>query len=176
MMYIADLGQGRSLHIENVGAQTIIIWESHRAGQQQRQQMSLSLGQWLASPMVFKTASGFILQIESNQSAAYVRLQVNSISLLTEPPLMLSAEAIPLRYDASPRPPESIRAENTSARRESIAPPPARFSSATAASDSGSVSNSSVSNSSASQFCSQCGAKVKEIDRFCSRCGTKLGL
>lgn len=171
MTYVADLGQGQSLAINNIGTQTTIIWESKSAGSQQSQQMSLSLGKWSASPIVYRMTHGFILQIESNQRPYYVRLQSNSISLLSEVPLMLGAEEVPLRYVATPsspkmpdmKPLEPLRMGNMSMRME-----PMEMSM-------GSMSmSSSASSSSASHFCTQCGVKVKESDRFCSQCGTKL--
>lgn len=170
MTYVADLGQGQSLAIDNVGVQTTITWEAKSTGQQQSQQMSLSLGQWSASPIVYRMTQGFILQLESNQRPYYVRLQSNSISLLSEVPLMLGAQEVPLRYVASPspkmpemKPLEPLRMGNMSMRME-----PMEMSM-------GSMSlSSSSSSSSTSHFCSQCGTKVKESDRFCSQCGAKL--
>lgn len=171
MTYVADLGQGQSLAIDNVGVQTTITWEAKSTGQQQSQQMSLSLGQWSASPIVYRMNHGFILQIESNQRPYYVRLQSNSISLLSEVPLMLGAEEVPLRYVASSsankmpemKPLEPLRMGNMSMRME-----PMEMSM-------GSMSMSSSSSSSSTpHFCSHCGTKVKESDRFCSQCGTKL--
>ncbi|GAP93677.1 zinc ribbon domain-containing protein [Leptolyngbya sp. NIES-2104] len=170
MTYVADLGQGQSLAIDNVGVQTTITWEAKSTGQQQSQQMSLSLGQWSASPIVYRMTHSFILQIESNQRPYYVRLQSNSISLLSEVPLMLGAQEIPLRYVApsNPKTPdmkplEPLRMGNMSMRME-----PMEMSM-------GSMSMSSSSSSSSTpHFCSQCGTKVKNSDRFCSQCGTKL--
>ncbi|MGG6265179.1 zinc ribbon domain-containing protein [Leptolyngbya sp. AN03gr2] len=168
MTYVADLGQGQSLSIDNIGAQTTIAWETKSAGQQQSQQMSLSLGKWSASPIVYRVQHGFVLQIESNHRPYYVRLQSNSISLLSEVPLMLGAEEVPLRYVASSsakmpemKPLEPLRMGNMSMRME-----PMEMSM-------GSM-NFSTSSSSAPHFCTQCGAKVKDSDRFCSQCGTKL--
>ncbi|MBW4443014.1 MAG: zinc ribbon domain-containing protein [Plectolyngbya sp. WJT66-NPBG17] len=172
MTYIANLGQGQSLAIENAGTQTLITWESRSAGQQQSQQMSLSLGKWSASPMVFKTTSGFILQVESNQRSYYVRLQSNSISLLSEVPLMLGALEVPLRYVADSKAPEMkplepLRMGNMSMRMEPMEMNMGNLNLSMATS-------TSQSSHSTSRFCSQCGREVKEDDRFCSQCGTKL--
>lgn len=170
MIYVADLGEGQSLAIDNIGVQTSITWETKSASQQQSQQMNLSLGKWSASPIVYRTTQGFILQIESHQRPYYVRLQANSISLLSEVPLMLGAEEVPLRYMASSspkmpemKPLEPLRMGNMTMRME-----PMEMSMGSM-----SMSNSHSSSSSA-QFCSQCGTKVKQDDRFCSQCGTKL--
>ncbi len=172
MTYLADLGQGQSLAIENAGTQTLITWESRSAGQQQSQQMSLSLGKWSASPMVFKTTAGFVLQVESNQRPYYVRLQANSISLLSEVPLMLGAEEVPLRYvsTSSPKMPdvkplEPLRMGNMSMQMKPMEMNMGNMN----------LSMSSSYSSSISRFCSQCGREVGESDRFCSQCGAKLG-
>ncbi|MER3435824.1 MAG: zinc ribbon domain-containing protein [Leptolyngbya sp. ERB_1_1] len=174
MTYVADLGQGQSIAIENAGTQTMITWEAKSGGQQQSQQMSLSLGQWSASPMIFKTTSGFILQIESNQRAYYVRLQANSISLLSEVPLMLGAEEVPLRYVAasSPKMPEMkplepLRMGNMSMQMEPMEMRMGNMNLSTATS-------TSHTSSTKVRFCSQCGREVELSDRFCSQCGAKL--
>jgi len=174
MTYVADLGQGQSLAIENAGTQTMITWETKSAGQQQSQQMSLSLGQWSASPMVFKTTAGFILQIESNQRAYYVRLQSNSISLLSEVPLILGAEEVPLRYVAAPspkmpemKPLEPLRMDNMSMQVEPMEMRMGNMNLSMATSTSH-TSGAKV------RFCSQCGREVELSDRFCAQCGAKL--
>lgn len=175
MTYAADLGQGQAITIENVGTQTVITWERHSTGQQQSQQTSLSLGAWSAMPKLYKTHSGFILQIES-QHTSYLRLQANGISLLSEVPLILGAEEVPLQRMAastSPKMPEMkplepLRMGNMKMRMEpmemSMGNMSLRMETAT-----------SHSSSSSDRFCSQCGTRVKESDRFCSQCGTKLG-
>ncbi|MBE9013824.1 zinc ribbon domain-containing protein [Pseudanabaenaceae cyanobacterium LEGE 13415] len=168
MTYVADLGQGQSLAIDNIGTQTTITWEIKTAGSQQSQQMSLSLGKWSASPIIYRMTHGFVLQIESNQRPYYVRLQSNSISLLSEVPLMLGAEEVPLRYVASssPKMPEMKPLEPLRMGKMTMRMEPMEMS----------MGNMNVSTSSSStpHFCSQCGNKVKESDRFCSQCGNKL--
>ena len=186
MTYVADLGQGQSLTIENAGTRTIITWESRSAGQQQRQQMSLSLGQWSASPMVFKTTYGFVLQIESNQTASYVRLQANSISVLSEAPLMLNASEVPLRYLSNPnaempdvksdvktdvkptvKPLEPLRMGNMTMQLNPMEMSMGNMSLSMEASN-------SRAHRSTPPFCSQCGTKIQDSALFCPHCGTKL--
>lgn len=173
MTYTADLGQGQGITIENIGAQTVLTWESRSVGQQQSQQTSLSLGVWSGMPKLFKTHSDFILQIES-QHTSYLRLQANRISLLSEVPLIIGAEEIPLQRvtTSSPKMPEMkplepLRMGNMTMRMEpmemSMGDMHLRMETTT-----------SHSSSSSAQFCSQCGTKVKVDDRFCSHCGTKL--
>ncbi|MCU0549329.1 MAG: zinc ribbon domain-containing protein [Leptolyngbya sp. Prado105] len=174
MTYSADLGQGQSLTIENVGVQTVITWAHRSAGQQQSQQMSLSLGAWSEPPKLFKNHVGFILQIESARTS-YLRLQANGISLLSEVPLMIGTEEIPFqRVTSNPsrmpdmKPLEPLRMGNMSMRMEPMEMNMGNMNlrMATATSHSSSTSHA--------QFCSQCGTKIKESDRFCSQCGTKL--
>lgn len=170
MTYVADLGQGQTLAIENVETQTVITWAIKSAGQQQSQQMSLSLGRWSASPIVFKVSFGFILQVESNQRAYYVRLQANSISLLSEVPLMLGAQEIPLRNVAASsiktpemKPLEPLRMGDMSMQME-----PMKMSM-------GDMQMSmATSSSTIARYCRNCGREVGERDRFCSQCGAKL--
>ncbi|MBD1845810.1 zinc ribbon domain-containing protein [Cyanobacteria bacterium FACHB-63] len=170
MTYVADLGQGQTLAIENAETQTVITWETKSAGQQQSQQMSLSLGRWSASPIVFKVSSGFILQVEANQRSYYVRLQANSISLLSEVPLMLGSHEIPLRNIAvssrkvpEMKPLEPLRMGNMSMQME-----PMQMSM-------GEMKMSMATSSSAiARYCRNCGREVGEHDRFCAQCGAKL--
>jgi NADH pyrophosphatase NudC (nudix superfamily) len=175
MMYAADLGQGQRLTIENVGTQTVLTWESHSPGQQQSQQMSLSLGAWVAMPKLFKTHSNFILQIES-QRTSYVRLQANGISLLSEVPLMLGSQEIPFERVTTPtpkmpeiKPLEPLRMGNMTM---SMEPMEMRMGNMNLRMET--TASSQSSSASGTQFCSQCGTKVKENDRFCSHCGTNL--
>jgi NADH pyrophosphatase NudC (nudix superfamily) len=170
MTYAADLGQGQKITIENVGTQTVITWESRSTGQQQSQQMSLSLGSWSALPRLFRTPSCFILQIESHRTS-HLRLQANGISLLSEVPLMIGSEEIPLeRVTASSpkmpdmKPLEPIRLGNMRMEPMQMSMGNMHIS----------MASSQSSSSAQAQFCSQCGTKVKESDRFCSNCGIKL--
>ncbi|MEP0917189.1 zinc ribbon domain-containing protein [Leptolyngbya sp. DQ-M1] len=173
MTYVADLGQGQTLAIENARTQTVITWETKSAGQQQSQQMSLSLGQWSASPIVFRMSFGFILQIESNQRAYYIRLQANSISLLSEVPLMLGAQEISLRNVAASsmkvseiKPLEPLRMGNMSMQMEPMQMSMGEMKM--------SMATSSSSSSAIARYCRNCGREVGDRDRFCSQCGAKL--
>ncbi|MBD1857418.1 MULTISPECIES: zinc ribbon domain-containing protein [Leptolyngbya] len=175
MMYAADLGNGQRLTIENVGTQTVLTWTSQSSGQQQSQQMSLSLGAWSSMPKLFKSHSSFILQIES-QRTSYIRLQANGISLLSEVPLMLGSEEVLFQRVTTPsspkmpemKPLEPLRMGNMTMRMEpmemSMGNMNLRFETET----------SSSANASTAHFCSQCGTKVQENDRFCAHCGTRL--
>jgi hypothetical protein len=178
MMYSADLGNGQRLTIENVGTQTVLTWTSQSSGQQQSQQMNLSLGAWSSMPKLFKSHSSFILQIES-QRTSYIRLQTNGISLLSEVPLMIGSEEILLQRVTTPsspkmpemKPLEPLRMGNMTMRME---PMEMSMGNMNLRIETETSSSSSSSSSSTAQFCSQCGTKVQESDRFCAHCGTKL--
>jgi hypothetical protein len=175
MTYLADLGNGQSLRIENVGAQTVLALMAQSAGQQQSQQMSLASGEWSTAPMLFKTPMGLILQIESSTQRVFVQIQANGIHLLRDTPLLMGAEAIPLRETSDsrsttefsmpsipPMPPmEPLRMGNMEMRMD---PMEMRM---------GDM-QLRMGTSTQAKFCPQCGTRVKATDRFCSNCGTKL--
>lgn len=166
MPYQAELGQGQRVTIDNQGAQTVITIASYGAGQQQSQQMSVSLGEWSTLPTLFKTPTGLILQIESAQQRTWVRLHANSVSLLGDCPPMVGAQAVKLKQvDESVGMPEmrSMRMGNMEMQME---PMQMRM---------GNLQMSmNTPQAQSIQFCSQCGTKVKPSDRFCFNCGTKL--
>lgn len=182
MAYIADLGNGQALMIENVGIQTVLSLISQSAGQQQSQQMSVSLGEWSAMPMLFKTPGGVIIQIESQTQRSFVRLQSNSISLLSDMPLLIGAETIPLRE--APRSASSMGASTSSSMppmspMEPMKPmEPLRMGNMEMRMEPMEMKMGDMQlrmgASTQAKFCPQCGTSVKPNDRFCSNCGTKL--
>lgn len=178
MKFFADLGNGGTLTIENVDVQTVLTLTTQAVGQQQSQQMSLSLGKWTASPTLFKLPGFLILQIDTKQQQAFVRLQANSVSLLTEMPLLINAQTIPLRNvppsepstmpEMEPmKPMEPLRMGNMEMRMEPMEMKMGNMQLRM-------QSSSSSSSSPGMHFCPQCGTKVKESDRFCSNCGHNL--
>jgi hypothetical protein len=195
MKFFADLGTGGTLEIENTDLQTLITLTSHSIDQQQSQQMSIYLGNWSASPTLFQLPSYLILQIETPQRTSFVRLQSNSISLLTEMPLMLNAKMIPLR-NAPPSAPATVPSKIEMPKAESMKPieplKPLRTSGnvamrtepmekrmknmsvrlelSTSTQTSAQTSLRTAAHASI-PVCSKCGTEVHESDRCCTNCG-----
>lgn len=202
MKFFADLGSGGTLEIENTDLQTVITLTPHSIDQQHSQQMSIYLGNWSASPTLFQLPSYLILQIETPQRTSFVRLQSNSISLLTEMPLMLNAKMIPLR-NAPPSVPTTVSSKIDMPKAESMKPieplkplhtsgtvamrmepmekrmknMSVRLELSTSMQASGQTSGQTSGRTAAQAaipVCSKCGAKVYESDRFCANCGHSL--
>ena len=64
MAYKVNLNANQQLIIENRDIQTSISLVSSSPGQQQSQVSSITKGHWITIPQLFKTSSGFILEID----------------------------------------------------------------------------------------------------------------
>jgi len=179
MAYSALLGGSQQLAIANIGQQTQVSLTANSPGQQQSQSTSFSTGQWSGKPKLFQTATGFILQIESDRGSHYVSIQQNSISniqspgdLSPYPEVDLKAGADPNTESSSPMPPmqpmqpmQPMKMGNMSMDANSMSMRMGNMSM---------DSNNPKKNSTTKQFCSQCGVEAKTGDRFCRSCGHEL--
>ena len=67
MTYTVNLNRNQQLMIVNQGTQTLITLISSSPGQQQSQSSSVNTGNWTTPPQLYKIASGFILQLNSDR-------------------------------------------------------------------------------------------------------------
>lgn len=175
MAYNCDLGMGQRVHVENRDAQTIVTLSRSSAGQQQSQQSSVQTGEWQLPPTLFRTATGWVLRIEAAQRQTLIRLQSNSISVLTELPSMVGAEALPLQKtsESAPstakpiepmKPMEPLKMGDMQMQMEPMQMQMGNMR----------MQMGKPSTQPAQQFCSQCGKQAGTHDRFCVHCGNKL--
>jgi hypothetical protein len=101
MAYMANLSSNQHLTVVNRGMQTVITVTSSSPGQQQNQSISLTTGNWIKPPELFKTRSGFILQLNSDRGQRFVLIQANSISTIAAP-VLDNAIKIDLENEAMP--------------------------------------------------------------------------
>ncbi|MDJ0554424.1 MAG: zinc-ribbon domain-containing protein [Microcoleaceae cyanobacterium MO_207.B10] len=184
MAYKCELGNGQQVYIDNQGMQTVVTLASGGIGQQQQASTSLQTGKWNVPPTLFKTASGVILRIESEQGQSFVQLQAGGISTISGAPSLSNAEVLSLQQvEATPsqgmapmepmkpmepmqpmEPMEPMKPMKMGNMEMNMNPMEMRM---------GNMSMQMGTNS-GRRFCSQCGATVTASDRFCSSCGFQL--
>ena len=182
MAYKCELGNGQAVYIENQGVQTMVTLASNSVGQQQQASTGFQTGKWIVPPTLFKTGSGVILRIESEQGQSFIQLQASGISTINGTPALSNAEVLSLeKVEAQPRqsmapmspmepmkPMEPMQPMKMGDMEMNMNPMQMRM---------GNMSmqmGSSSSATSGKRFCSKCGASVKSSDRFCSSCGYQL--
>lgn len=94
--YICELDQGQQIYIENQGMQTAIALVSSGPNQQQSQRHSFETGNWRVPPTGFRTPSGVVLRIET-QEQHFIQVQANGMSKLDTAPSLSDAEVLQLR-------------------------------------------------------------------------------
>lgn len=174
MAYKCKLGNGQEVYIENQGVQTIVTLASGGPGQQQQASTGFQTGKWTVAPTLFKTASGVVLRIESEQGQSFMQLQAGGISTMSGTPALSDAEVLSLQQvEATPsqsmppmepmKPMEPMQPMKMGNMEMKINPMEMR------------MGNMSMEmGSSGKRFCSQCGTAVQGSDRFCSSCGHQL--
>ncbi len=177
MAYIANLDANQQLIIENRDIQTSIALVSSSPGQQQSQSGGIATGHWTKAPQLFKTPSGFILQIDSDRGQYFMQIQASGIQTLATPPLLDNAQQLGLqeihqtatsqtKMEFEPmKPMKPMEMGNMSM---SMNPMSMRM---------GNMSmemGKEVKSTSARRFCTQCGQEVEASDRFCGSCGHQL--
>ncbi|MBI1929164.1 caspase family protein, partial [Candidatus Poribacteria bacterium] len=95
MIYIWDLEKGKQLYVENQGTQTVITIITSRSGERQVQRRTFEIGVWRVPPLLLRTATDLVLQIESARGHIFMRIQDNDISPLRTLPLLIGAEVLP---------------------------------------------------------------------------------
>nr|WP_290222078.1 zinc ribbon domain-containing protein [Trichocoleus desertorum] len=190
MAYIGNLSSTDQLQVENIGVQTAIALTTSSAGQQQSQGTSLTTGNWVVPPTLFRTATGWILRIEAAQEQFFVQLAAGQMNLLSAPPTLLGAEILPLQ-------PVTVTSASTAAA-SSMPPmsslPPMSPLSPMPPMQMGDMQMqlepmqmrmgnmqmqigtppSIPAPETTQRFCSQCGKAVSFSDRFCAQCGHQL--
>ncbi len=200
--YVANLTAQQQIYLENQGNQTVITLLTGSPHQQQSQSTSWQTGVWTIPPILWRGSMGFVLRVEGQGGNFVGLIQGSSISTLSAMPAIADAQIIPLQTLTSPNsdstlqplqpmalmppmqmkmppmasmppmPPMEMRLGNMQMQMGGAASQVSGQSSSHASSQS---SNPPPSKSASTQsFCSQCGAKVQEIDRFCAHCGHAL--
>ncbi|WP_275993834.1 zinc ribbon domain-containing protein [Argonema antarcticum] len=174
--YIGDLGSGQQVYIENQEPQTAITLISSSPGQQQSQSSSFQTGTWTKPPALFRSATGFVLQIEGTEGSRFVRLQANGISSFSETPSLSNAEVIPLQQvEKSPQPPmqpmKPMEPMKPIGDMEMRMSPNMEMRMGNMEMRMGSVEEETAATK---RFCTECGKVVGEVDRFCTHCGHRL--
>ncbi|MDJ0531931.1 MAG: zinc ribbon domain-containing protein [Xenococcaceae cyanobacterium MO_207.B15] len=176
MAYTVNLSGNQQLTVINQGIQTLITLVSSSPGQQQSQSSSFTTGNWIAPPQLYKIASGFILQINSDRGQQFVLIQANSISTTTNPSLQ---NAVSVNLENTPDTPSN----QNNIEFEPMKPmQPMKMGNMSMDINTMSMQMGNMSmnlkkehkSTSTKAFCSQCGQKVQRGDRFCSSCGHKL--
>jgi len=179
MAYTVNLSGNQRLMIVNQGAQTLITLFSSSSGQQQSQSSSVITGNWTSPPQLYQTASGFMLQLNGDRGQQYVLIQANGINMIANPGLdnavSVNLENVPDVTTSSPemkfepmqpmQPMKPMKMGNMSMSMNPMSMQMGNMSM--------NMGETPKSNST-KNFCSQCGAKVKQSDHFCSSCGNKL--
>ena len=194
MAYATELYPGQQCYVHNAGDQTVVTLASMASGQQQQASTSLMTGPWTAPPSFYRTHQGAIIQLATTQGDRYIHIQGTSLQLLTAPPAIADAQALPIqRVDdpvATPMPPMSPMSMSPSMKpmppmqpmkplsmqmgnmQMSMQPMEMRMGDMTLRAEASAPSSPTPS---VRRFCSQCGTPVQASDRFCAACGHALG-
>jgi NADH pyrophosphatase NudC (nudix superfamily) len=185
MVYVGELGTGQKIYLENQGTQTVITNTSSSSGQQQQSSSSISTGTWTASPEMYKTAHGFVLEITASQGKYFVQIQGSSMSVINEAPSSSQKQPIAMKQIESTsvssmkpmKPIEPMKPLKMGDMEMKMNPMEMRMGNMQmqmGSSISSSFSTSEKTNQKQRRFCSQCGESVAPSDRFCSSCGHRL--
>ena len=175
MTYTANLGTGQQIWIENQGTQTIVSLSSANAGQQQSQRTGLQTGQWIAPPTLFRTASGFIVQLATAQGARYLQVQGSSLQGLSAVPDLAAASAVSLESGTAPamQPMQPMQPMQMGNMRMQMHPMQMKMGDLELRM--GNVSPAETPAASTTpNFCAQCGQRLQVGDRFCASCGHQV--
>ena len=179
MAYTVNLNANQQLMIVNQGSQTLITLFSGSPGQQQSQSSSVTTGNWLTPPQLYKTASGFILYINGDRAQEYVSIQANSISAVANPGLNNAAQ---VNLENIPDPTASVKEMEFEPMQPMQPMKPMQMGNMSMSMNPMSMRMGNMSmnmgekakSTATKNFCPQCGAQVKPSDRFCSSCGHQL--
>lgn len=195
MAYIASLGPGQQVVIQNQGQQTMVTLQSVTAGQQQSQQISLQTGSWTAPPSLFHTPAGYLLRIESAQGQAFLQLQSSGMQVTDSRALSAQAQAIALHpLESAPDPQPVVQPMQPMQPTQPMQPmqpmkpldpmPPLQMGNMQMQMNPMTMrmgdmelkmgNSSPQAEPSPKSFCPQCGNRVGESDRFCAHCGHRL--
>lgn len=178
MAYRCDLGNGQTVDIENPGMQTAIVLTTSRPGQQQQSHSHFETGRWILAPAAFRTETGVVVRIESEQGQHFVLLQAGSIGVLKSMPDLKNVEVLPLQFVNTEAGPD----DNTMPAMEPMEPmkpmEPMRMGNMEMQMNPMKMQMGNLSmemkSPTSKRFCTQCGSPVAGGDRFCSSCGHRL--
>ncbi|VEP16299.1 conserved hypothetical protein [Hyella patelloides LEGE 07179] len=185
MSYTVNLSSNQRLTVVNQGTQTLITLVSSSPGQQQSQSNSFTTGNWTSAPQLYKTGSGFILQLNSDRGKHHILIQGNSMSTTTtssmQNAVQLDLESISDRTSS----PNNVEFEPMQPMKpmkpmQPMKPMKMGDMSMDINQMSMQMGNMSLSmekeqkSTSTKHFCTQCGQETKIGDRFCGSCGHKL--
>ncbi|NJP11427.1 MAG: zinc ribbon domain-containing protein [Leptolyngbyaceae cyanobacterium RU_5_1] len=179
MAYVCELGNGRSIYLDNQGTQTIVTLTSSGPGQQQQASSSVQTGDWNSPPEVYRTSEGAVIKLQTAQGTHYVRVEGSSVRITSEFPASSSSQPLQTQQVASSsagtmppmQPMQPMEPMTMGDMQMSMNPMQMRMGNMELRMGSPpSIEKPSV----ARQFCNQCGASVKPDDRFCSSCGHRL--
>ena len=172
MAYKANLSGNQQLIVVNQGTLTSITLTSSSPGQQQSSSNSFTTGNWTSAPQLYKTGSGFILEVNGDRKKQSILIQANSISTVAAPALD-NAVKIDLENTSDTsvtqknreyEPMQTMKMGNRSLDIHTMSMKMGNMS----------LDMEGKKATSTKRFCSQCGEKVKNSDRFCSSCGHLL--
>jgi hypothetical protein len=177
MAYMANLSSNQHLTLANRGRQTVITITSNSPGQQQSQSSSLTTGNWLQTPQLFKTRAGFVLQLNGDRGQNFVLIQANGISTIAAPVL---ENAIKIDLETTPdstnnqkeiefEPMQPMKMGNMSMNMN-----PMSMQMGDMFMSMGQKTGQKTNFPSQKRFCTQCGEKAQSGDRFCASCGHQL--
>lgn len=181
MAYLCNLGNGQQVFVDNQDNQTIVTFTGTLPGQQQQSSSGFSTGKWTALPILYRNAGGFILRIDSDRGPHYVQLQGSSMSAMSAPPNLETAEVIPMQT-AEPPPVAKMEPMKPMEPMEPMKPMKPmkmgdmemRMNPMEMRMGNMSMSRGESTPSYQQNFCPQCGAPLKENDHFCANCGHRL--
>ena len=172
MAYRVNLNGNQQLTVLNQGNQTLITLISSSPGQQQSQSNSFTTGNWTNTPKLYRTESGFILQISGDRGEFSISIRANSISTVTTP-VLDNAVLVDFKNTSD------TAANHQKSQFEPMQPMKMGNMSMDINTMSMQMGNMSMNmgkgeTRSKTRFCTQCGAEVTASDRFCGSCGHKL--
>ena len=171
MAYTANLTGNQQLTIALQGNQTTISLVSNSPGQQQSQSNSFTTGSWNTPPKLYRTGTGFVIEITSDRGSFFILIQGNSMSTISAPTLDNATKVDLKNTPDTPSNPGNMGFEPMQ---------PMKMGNMSMDINSMSMNmgnmamNMGKNKTSTKRFCSQCGEPAKQSDRFCSSCGHKL--
>jgi hypothetical protein len=177
MAYTANLSSNQHLTVANQGMQTVITVTSNSPGQQQSQSNSLTTGNWLKPPQLFKTKSGLMLQLNGDRGQHFVLIQATGIRTIAAPVL---DNAVKINLEETPdftanqnevkfEPMQPMKMGNMSMNMD-----PMSMQMGDMFMTMGQKTGQKTKFPSQKRFCTQCGQKIESGDRFCASCGHQL--
>jgi zinc-ribbon domain len=175
MPYVCELGNGQTLYLENNGTQTLVTLASGGVGQQQQASSGYQTGTWTTQPQVYRTSQGVIVKITA-QGEYNLLIQGSSMSLSKDSLPVDNSQPLPLK-PTQMMPTSSMPPMKPMKPMQPLKMGDMEMNLNTMEMRMGDMElkmGSPTLKKPASNFCSQCGARVNQSDRFCANCGHAL--